>query len=159
MRTVSVYTPLSLVVAVTSGPGTRPSLIGIGDARTRTPATAAPVVISVARPVIFRGTGVGLGAAVVASVALGVTVGVETEIVGSATVGVGSRVRCSVAAGEQAVATTLSASSRAMRRMTEPYADGQRARRTSFPSCFPILSRESAIGLYLIPLPRARPAS
>src|SRR5712692_2514345 len=75
MRTVSVYTPLSLVVAVTSGPGTRPSLCGIGDARTSTPATAAPVVISVARPVIFRGTGVGLGAAVVASVALGVTVG------------------------------------------------------------------------------------
>jgi len=64
-------------------------LIGIGDTRTRTPATAAPVVISVARPIIFRGTGVGLGAAVVGGVALGVRVGVETEIVGSATVGVG----------------------------------------------------------------------
>ena len=51
------------------------------------------VVISVARPVIFRGTGVGPGSGVVDAVALGVSVGVETEIVGGATVGVGSSVR------------------------------------------------------------------
>ena len=93
VRTVSVYTPLSSVVAVASGPGTRPSLCGSGDTRTRTPATPAPVVISVARPVIFRGTGVGPDAEVVSGVALGATVGGETDIVGGATVGVGSRVR------------------------------------------------------------------
>ena len=69
----------------------------------RTPDTAAPVVESVARPIIFCGTGVGpgggivggvgLGAGVVGGVALGVSVGVETEVVAGATVGVGSRVR------------------------------------------------------------------
>ena len=69
----------------------------------RTPDTAAPVVESVARPVIFCGTGVGLGggivggvglgAGVVGGVELGVSVEVDTEVVGAATVDVGSSVR------------------------------------------------------------------
>jgi len=56
------------------------------------PATPAPVVLRVARPIIFRGTVVGPEAGAVDGVALGVSVGVETESVGVATVDVGSGV-------------------------------------------------------------------
>lgn len=72
----------------------RPSSIGIGDPRTWTPATPAPVVISVARPLIVRATGVGLGGGVVVGGGvLGVRVGVGLGIVDGVPVATGSGVR------------------------------------------------------------------
>ncbi len=99
----------------------RPSLSAIGIPRMCTPATAVPVVDSMARPLMVRATGVGLGAGVGGGVALGAGVGLDPGIVDGAMVAAGSRVRWSVAAGEQAIATTLSPSRSALPCMLEPY--------------------------------------
>jgi len=74
------------------GTGTRPSLIGIGDPRTWTPATPTPVVVSVARPLIVRARGVGAGEAV-GGARLGVRAGVDPGVADGATLAAGSRVR------------------------------------------------------------------
>ena len=115
-NTVNEYVPSLPLTPVTSGPGGALRLIGMGIARTRTPATPAPLVTRLARPWSVRSIGApGKGVAVGAAVGDDTTLAVGSGVVW--TWGVGEATTC--APGEQDVATTASVSRSALRRMFE----------------------------------------
>ena len=79
---------------MTSGPGARPSLNGIGETRTRTPAMPAAVAVSLAVPLTVRATGDGSENGVAEGVGLAVASddGDGGTVLG--TVGVGELALC-----------------------------------------------------------------